>query len=98
MLGPLDAVIAHLAFDDPSSGAQPPSGQQLGADLPDRAGAIRGEIDVDRLPTGDTDLLFDLYAVLALIRGVDTTRRVNPEAGQRGPMARRCSRSRAFTP
>lgn len=44
------------------------------------AGAIRGEIDVDRLPTGDTDLLFDLYAVLALIRGVGTTRRDVHEA------------------
>jgi len=43
--------------------------------LRDIAGAIRGEIDVDRLPTGDIDLLFDLYAVLALIRGLDTTRR-----------------------
>lgn len=43
--------------------------------LRDIAGAIRGEIDVDRLPTGDIDLLFDLYAVLALIRGMDTTRR-----------------------
>jgi hypothetical protein len=48
--------------------------------LRDIAGAIRGEIDVDRLPTGDTDLLFDLYAVLALIRGVDTTRRDVHEA------------------
>ena len=30
---------------------------------------------MDRLPSGDTDLLFDLYAAVALIRGVDTTRR-----------------------
>lgn len=48
--------------------------------LRDIAGAIRSEVDVDRLPTGDTDLLFDLYAVLALIRGVDTTRRDVHEA------------------
>jgi hypothetical protein len=43
--------------------------------LRDIAGAIRDEIEIDRLPTGDTDLLFDLYAAVALIRGGDTTRR-----------------------
>ena len=45
MLGPLDAVVAHRAFDDPSSGAQPPSGQQLGADLADRADQGTGEVE-----------------------------------------------------
>ena len=45
MLGPLDAVVAHLASDHPGGGAQPPSGQQLGADLADRADQGRGEVE-----------------------------------------------------
>ena len=52
MLGPLDAVIAHLAFDDPSSGAQPPAGQQFGADLADRADQGRGEVERGGAPLG----------------------------------------------
>lgn len=43
MLGPLDAVVAHLALDDPRGDAQPPEGQQLGADLADRGHEGGGE-------------------------------------------------------
>ncbi len=39
------------------------------------ADLIRGEVPPDRLPLGDVVSLFDLYAALALSRGVDTTRR-----------------------
>jgi hypothetical protein len=42
--------------------------------LRDIADAIRREVDVSRLPAGDTDLLFDLYAVLVLVRGVEASR------------------------
>ncbi|MHB2024531.1 MAG: hypothetical protein ACYCO3_14590 [Mycobacteriales bacterium] len=36
MLGPLDAVSAHLSLDDPGCGTKPASGEQLAHDLAHR--------------------------------------------------------------
>lgn len=38
------------------------------------AGQIRREVPIERLPDGDLDTLFLMYAVLALAKGRDVTR------------------------